>query len=330
MNFIFFHTITHNEKLLFAWMKQNYPQFNLSFSGLGWVTFKAPENLSLIPILKKMNCPLALRWGIGLDIIKLKEPNFEPLITKIQSLQKAHAFTDIHYFERAEIKPDQEIALSALGHINLPLNQELQLNQNSLQIFKIQDGLYATGLTYCTSWQNPFPGAVCTQVIPSHAPSRAYLKLAQLDDCYQFEWEKKDIVLELGASPGGISTYLLDQDLIVHAVDSAPLKITHPNLKTIINSVQRIHSDDVSPNTKWIVSDLNLSPNQMIQEVLRLSQNLKSLKGMMLTIKLPKIEMVNKLEYYVGLIQKQFPDFHYELQQVPSHRQETHLIALKK
>lgn len=330
MNFLFFHTITHNEKLLIAWMKYYYPKFNLSFSALGWVTFKAPENLPLDTLLRNMNCPLALRWGIGLDIIKFSQSNPEPLILKVEQLKKLHSFEQIHYFERAEVKLEDETISKVLEKCKLPLNQKLEIHQHSLQIFKINQGLYATGLNFCTAWQNPFPGAIGHDVMPSHSPSRAYLKLAQLNHHFGFAWKKNDIVLELGASPGGISTYLLEQGLFVHAVDSAPLKITHPNLKTIIDSVQRIQCDDLSLETSWVISDLNLSPKQMIQEVLRLCKDLKSLKGIILTLKLPKIEMVNKLEYYLKLIREQFPNFQFDLLQVASHRQETHLVGLRK
>lgn len=335
MNYIFFHTITKNEKLLIAWVKHYYPEFNLSFSGLGWVTFKTPSQVLMTSLLMKMNCPLALRWGIGTDLVKLKNHDLTPLISTMESLLKEQnaehqKISSIHYFERAEIQTPQREHLAALEKFSLPINQPLSLGELSLQIFKFQEGQFATGISLQNSFQSPYCGAIGPAKLAVHSPSRAYLKLAQLHDFFQFRWKKNDLVLEIGAAPGGITTFLLEQELRVNANDSAPLKIPHhPNLKTIIDSVQRIKPEEIPLDTKWIVSDLNLSPKQMIQEILRLTVNLNNVQGMMLTFKLPKAELILKLEYYIELLAKQFPHFKFTLMQVPSHKQETHLIGLK-
>lgn len=329
MNYIFFHTITKNEKLLIAWINYYYPEFNLSFSGLGWVTFKIPSQLNIESILLKMHCPLALRWGIGLDLIKLKGHDVKPLMATIGSLLQQHKPICIHYFERFEVQTPHQDFLEALKKFELPINQPLALHQKSLQIFKLQEQLFATGITIQTIYQSPFSGAISPAKLPTHSPSRAYLKLAQLHDFFNFKWKNNDLVLEIGAAPGGITTFLLEQGLRVNANDSAPLKIEHKNLKTIIDSVQRIQNDEIPIETKWIVSDLNLSPKQMIQEILRLTLGLSHIQGMMLTFKLPKPELVPKMNSYIDLLKKQFPNFTFSLMQVPSHKQETHLIGLK-
>lgn len=330
MNYIFFHTITHNEKLLIAWVNYHFPNLKFSFSGPGWVTFKieSPQNKSFS---LDFECPLALRFGYGLDIIKCPDHHPAPLLEKITELVKIHHCNKVHYFERVELKNEDNSLREKLQSLPIQLNTLLKHNDKCLQIFKIQDGLYATGLTtiYHDN-QSPFVGATLTAKVPPESPSRAYLKIAQLDDLYRFDWKANDTVLELGASPGGISTYLLNQGLEVHAIDSAPLKIQHPKLKTIIDSVQRLKSDELSPNTKWIVSDLNLSPKQVIQEVLRLSQNLEELRGIFLTLKLTHVELVPRLGQYVDLLQNHFKNFEFSLMQVPSHRQETHVIGLRR
>src|SRR5690606_1945115 len=92
MNFLFFHTITQNEKLLIAWVKHFYPNYQLSFSGPGWVTFKAPSPATLLKDLRYLDCPLALQWGFGLDIIKIKssEELVPTLVEKISTLSETH------------------------------------------------------------------------------------------------------------------------------------------------------------------------------------------------------------------------------------------------
>ena len=122
----------------------------------------------------------------------------------------------------------------------------------------------------------------------------------------------------------------MEQGLLVHALDSAPLKITHPNLKTIVDSVQRLKIEEIAEDTKWIVSDLNLSPKQVIHEIIRLGQQLPKLQGIFITLKLTHIDLVARIEQYVSLVEKSFPYFHIKLCQVPSHKQETHLVAMKR
>jgi hypothetical protein len=326
MNFIFFHTVTYNEKLLIAWMKAHYPELKLSFSAPGWVTFKSQKYFSL-----NFSCPLALRFGQGLDIIKCPEKDLSPLWKSIEILVQDHGIDQIHYFERAEIRNENAEILNRLKSSYPKVNSALELGKKSLQIFKIHDGLYATGLTTLTShaFQSPFVGALKTAHIPTNSPSRAYLKIAQIHDHMPIPWQKEDIILELGASPGGITTYLLEQGLIVHAIDSAPLKIEHPHLKTIVDSVQRLKAQEVSIDTQWVISDLNLSPKQVINEVLRLSCDLPKLKGVFLTLKLTHVDLVARLDQYLRLMQEKFLDFDFILMQVPSHKQETHLIGIK-
>jgi 23S rRNA U2552 (ribose-2'-O)-methylase RlmE/FtsJ len=327
MNFIFFHTVTYNEKLLIAWVKAHYPELNLSFSAPGWVTFKSQRHFPL-----NFSCPLALRFGQGLDIIKCPEKDLNPMWKNIEILVQDHDVDQIHYFERAEIRSEDPKILSHLKSNYPKVNSDLELGKKSLQIFKINDGLYATGLTTLNSqsFQSPFVGALKTSQIPAESPSRAYLKMAQIHDHFSIPWTKNDIVLELGASPGGITTYLLEQGLLVHAIDSAPLKIEHKNLKTIVDSVQRLKVEEVFEDTHWVVSDLNLSPKQVINEVVRLCADLPHLKGIFLTLKLTHVDLVERLEQYVRLMEKNFPEFNFKLMQVPSHKQETHLIGFRK
>lgn len=313
MNFLFFYTILQNEKLLIAWVKHHYPQYNLSFSAPGWVTFKAPSPESLVKDLKSMSCPLALRWGFGLDVIK----HSENLYVILERLCEQYQVTNLHFWNSS---------------INLEIPQ-VQLNKpltsptKCLHLYQIKENHFVTGLTLQTDFQSPAVGAKTINSIPELCPSRAYLKLAQLHSHYNFKWKLADIVLELGASPGGITTFLLEQGLEVHAVDSAPLKITHPKLKIIIDSVQRITPEDLASNTKWIMSDLNLNPEQVIREIIRLGSHLNSLEGLIITIKLPKIEMIKKLELYLKLLRDNFKTMKFSLFQVPSHKQETHIVG---
>jgi hypothetical protein len=328
MSYYFFHTIDQNENLLKEWVKIQFPLWKISFSAPGWVTFKTPAPLELRNI-PQFPCPLALRWGIGLDIIKT-DPSFKELLKSIQRDMTIFPITDLHYFEIAEI-PSIDKNLSSAISKKFPMiffNRPLSSKSICLHVFKIDDSKFAMGITHGYKFQGHFPGNNAQIELPPHSPSRAYLKIAQIVQQFQLIISEKDCVFELGASPGGITTYFLDKKCVVYAVDTAPLKIQHERLFTMIESVQHLNADHIPKNTHWLVSDLNLSPKQMIQEVIRLGATLKNLKGILLTVKLPKMETIRHLQHYEKLMEKNFPTMSFSYFQVPSHKKETHLIGL--
>lgn len=318
MDYIFFHTVTGNEKLLLHWLKKAKPDWRLSFSAPGWVTVKT----SKLEDISNLECPLALRWGRGLKVLT-KELSAE-ICLELLTQNKA---ASLHYWERAEIKGLNKMELQFSTEISF--NKKLEPGQLSLQIMKINHALYGIGLTNYLPPQSPLVGSSNIFNLPEGCPSRAYLKLAHLDEFYCFPWKVGDLVLEVGSAPGGISSYLIEKKLEVFAVDSAEMKLAHPKLHTLKQSVQQLQPQDIPNDVCWVVSDLNLSPNQTLNEVVRLSGHL-NLKGLIVTIKLPQLEMVWRLNEYVEKIKKNFPGLEVSLRQVCSHKQETHLVAFKK
>lgn len=328
MNYIFFYTVTSNTLLLKEWVKLKFPRWNLSFSSEGWITYKT--NIHDLPVnFPEFHCPLALRWGMGLDIVKTSH-SLNSLLETIKKYDSQLDFNHIHYYEKKEIESENLLVPSTLiqSFKEKLINKPLSYKDACLQIFKFKEQHYALGLSFTCKGQSIYSGADPKIVLPMNCPSKAYLKIAQICSVFKIDFSAKDHILELGSFPGGITTYLLEKFSHVYSVDSAAMKIKHPNLRSLVCSVQHLDEKDLPPLTNWIVSDLNLSPKQMLNEVIRLGKKIKSLRGLILTLKLPKTESVRHLDHYLNLMKKEFPQFEFSLFQVPSHGKETHLVGI--
>ena len=168
--------------------------------------------------------------------------------------------------------------------------------------------------------------------LPQESPSRAYLKIAEACELFSIKPSKSLNWIEFGSAPGGASYYLLNQFDKLLGVDPAKMDqicLDNERFEHLSKPIQDL-SQEMLPdhNIHYITSDLNLNPKQAIKEVIRLGKKYRSLKGILMTIKIVKPE-------HVGLIpefEKMFEDAKYtEIRrvQLPSHRREFLIFAEK-
>ena len=174
------------------------------------------------------------------------------------------------------------------------------------------------------------PGEVSSIEKNEHAPSRAYYKIAEAFEAFDLPMDSQEKVLELGSAPGGASLFLLDQDLIVYGVDPALMDkeiLKNYNFKHIKKAFETLNQDNFREDIDWIVSDVNLPPSVVLQEVDRFLTFLEP-RGVILTLKLHQDRYLRMLKPVVEAFKKKgFTTV--ELKYLPSYRQEICLVALR-
>ena len=168
--------------------------------------------------------------------------------------------------------------------------------------------------------------------LPDEAPSRAYLKIAETCEALNIHSDSKINWIEFGSAPGGASLYLLNHFGSIYGVDPAKMKnicLEHKNYTHSSKPIQNLSQEELPEDVDYIASDLNVNPKQGIKEVIRLSKKYKNnLKGVFYTFKLIKMEHLKILAEYKEMMEgmgysKVF------FKQLPSHKRETLLIALR-
>ncbi len=164
------------------------------------------------------------------------------------------------------------------------------------------------------------------------APSRSYLKMKEVHRFFKLNLIQGQQVLEIGSAPGGISYYLLRLGLNVFCIDpaqmEAKLQEDYPqNFIHLQKSIFDVEFNEVPKEIDWVVVDLNLKAEISVNQTLRFVQKNKSIKGVFLTLKTPKINDVAKILKLENEIQKKL-NREIKVFQLPSHRREVGLLIV--
>ncbi len=112
--------------------------------------------------------------------------------------------------------------------------------------------------------------------------------------------------LELGASPGGMTSELLGRDYKVTAIDRAPLDKRldhHPGLRFFLSDVATFEPKGRT-NFKAILSDMNGEAQDAIRHVIRLSKHLSHGGLVIFTLKTPGVATFAEInESFVAVVQ---------------------------
>lgn len=95
--------------------------------------------------------------------------------------------------------------------------------------------------------------------------SRAYFKIAEIDERFRLFNSKSQVIVELGAAPGGWTQYLLPKVKKIYAYDLLPLQIRSEKIEFHQESLFHI---DKLPNCHVVLSDIapNLSGNKCVDK----------------------------------------------------------------
>lgn len=300
--FYFVLTNTEAEPLLKSELSIGYPHCKLSYSRPGFLTFKSEIATNFSP------------WMCRLSGVCLGKKTIEELA----ALPKAWFWKRDEAYE----SPEALVQLNdrSLFKVGEKVTLIMMVGANEFWL-----GEYVLKKTHFQT-----PGEVSSIEKRDDAPSRAYYKIAEAYEAFDLPMDQQEKVLELGSAPGGASLFLLEQDLIVYGVDPAEMNkeiLKNYNFKHLKKPFETIHEDNFKEDVDWIISDVNLPPSVVMQEMDRFLTFTRP-RGVVLTLKMHQDRYLRMLKPIVESFKKK--GFTYvELKYLPSYRQEICLVALR-
>jgi 23S rRNA (cytidine2498-2'-O)-methyltransferase len=298
--FYFVLTNPEAESLLKLEISLRYPEFRMSYSRPGFLTFKGNDESDFRPRFARL---------IGKSLGKMK-------------------LEDIHY-ERAWVWKREEKFVLPERLQSISEKSLFRKGEKVTLVMMVGPEEFWVGEYILQPHHFQTPGEV-SSILVKEVPSRAYYKIAEAYESFDLPFENEERVLELGSAPGGASQFLLEQDLKVLGVDPATmdLKITkHFNFKHLRLPFEQIHEDDFNEDVDWIISDVNLPPTVVMKEVERFLTFLQP-RGLVLTLKINQDRYLKMMDLFVDNLKKRgFKKVEYKY--LPSHRQEIALVALR-
>jgi 23S rRNA (cytidine2498-2'-O)-methyltransferase len=246
-----------------AEIRRLFPNFRLSFSRPGFITFKVPDDLTEDIFADFLNRSVFARTAArSLGKINLEENNIGKTETETKKTETLTLLADkiwtlaeenrifvnrIHVFRRDPLPPGEKgfepcltPELQTLHHIltehspkpkflgihhNDP-NYPAQPNETILSVAEIDSGYYFIGVHSVSEGlpiQSYYSGGIVPITIPDDAVSRAWLKFEEGLRWSGFPIGKGDCCLDIGASPGGGSQVLLSRGAKVLGIDPAEM-----------------------------------------------------------------------------------------------------------
>lgn len=324
--FIYFCVNIGNETLLKEEIKEFYPELRLSYSRKGFLTFKNKGHLYDFNTIDQLELTFSTRSGICLgkaapDQLKLTiEDKFKDLGLELSDCV-------IHNFSI-----NSDYLFDAESTFNTSVNDYSADGKLVLNIVTLSEKEVWFGVHRVSKGITRYPNSQVKIKVPESAPSVGYLKLAQTVELFALKFSSRDSWIDFGCSPGGSTSYLLSTGSKVWGVDTASVADSisfHRRFSFIKSSIQDLSQEQLPENIHWVHVDLNLNPKQAIKEVLRLCKKYNnSLKGIIFTIQVVKIEYVKNVEEFEDI----FYDWGFATmmsRQVPTHKNEYVLIAHK-
>ncbi len=117
--------------------------------------------------------------------------------------------------------------------------------------------------------------------------SRAKFKLLEAEQSFGIDFASFDTGLDIGAAPGGWTSFLLERGLRVTAVDPAFMHESlqnHPSLRIYKKNASEVHFKD--GEFDLLVCDMSWSPKQMVKLVTELLPSLRPGGTAVVTVKL--------------------------------------------
>lgn len=179
-----------------------------------------------------------------------------------------------------------------------------------------------------------YPGGQIPCDMPDESPSRAYLKFVEAGRLWHIPFRSGDTVLEIGASPGGMSFAALERGLKVWGVDPGRMD---PRVRATFSDrfhhvrtgILELRPEQVPQAPQWIVLDMNTPPDVSIQglrhawEVTRAAE---TALGLVMVLKMNQWKLAEEIPLYLERI-RALGFVRVRARQLPSNRQEITLYA---
>lgn len=159
---------------------------------------------------------------------------------------------------------------------------------------------------------------------PHKAPARAWHKIDEACDLFDWEIKKGESVIEIGSAPGGISYFVLEKRADLVCIDPAEMDRNLKPFKHIKQSVFDVKKHQLPRKCDWLISDLNLNGDLNLSQCKRIVDYYPQIKGGFITIKTPQPEDLKNIEKWKSLFKK----FHVHFFHLPSHKSEIGLFFI--
>ncbi|MCA9144839.1 MAG: SAM-dependent methyltransferase [Planctomycetaceae bacterium] len=329
-------------KLEFA---KTWPDWRLSYSRPGFVTWKLPEDTKLAP---DFDIRSVFARTHGFSVGKVTGELANDLAARVWPLVEARPVDHIHVWQRDEHVPGSkgfepgptDLAYEAAVLIRdaqpaadrrLPINRTARSGDAVLDCVLVEPNEWWIGWHRATNLPTRWPGGVPLIETESQIISRAYLKLAEALRWSQLPMAKGDLCAEIGSAPGGASQLLLERGMYVLGVDPAEMDeqiLANPAFAHIRARASEVKRSEFS-RVRWLLADANVAPTHTLDSVEAIvAHDDIHVRGLLLTLKIPDWELVNQIPAYLDRVRSW--GFKYvRARQLAFNRQEICVCALK-
>ena len=325
----------------------NWPDWHLSYSRPGFVTWKLPADAKLATDFD-IRSVFARTHGFSLGKVSGELAN--ELATGVWPLLGELPVDHIHVWQRDETVPgskgfepgrtplaDEAAALIRDAQPNrsderpAPINRTARSGEAVLDCVLVEPNEWWVGWHRATSLPTRWPGGVPSIETETEMISRAYLKLAEALRWSQLPMAKGDLCAEIGSAPGGASQLLLERGMYVLGVDPAEMDETilaNPDFAHLRARAADVKRSEFA-RVRWLFADANVAPAHTLDSVEAIvAHDDIHVRGMLLTLKLPEWELASQIPAYLNRI-RSWGYKYVRARQLAFNRQEICVSALK-
>jgi len=347
--FIFATCQVGAEKALKAELARRRPALRLAFSRPGFLTFKLPDDHGL-PADFELGAVFSRASGFSLGPVRGSEG---AMIEGVWRLFGTRPLRRIHVWQRDQ-RPvgefDFEPGLTPVAravHAALiqsspragalhpqaaAFDQPAKRGEPVLDCILVEPDHWWVGYHRARDVLSRWPGGMMALELPAEAVSRAWLKMEQALRWSQLPIAAGARVAELGSAPGGASQCLLDRGCEVLGIDPAEMHarvLAHPRFTHLRRRVRQVRRREFR-KVRWVVSDMNVAPNFTLDAVEDIVTHPEvSVRGLLLTLKLPDWELADELPGYLARI-RSWGYNRVFARQLPANRREVCVAALQR
>lgn len=323
--FAFLLCNSHHERALKAEVALARPDWRSSYQRKGFVTFKVEAGVEWGDLQAGISTARRTCLSLGRFASAAEAETALPEVRCLHSVvHEDHALRPV--------APQQQVSL---------VERDLVGTVVSLSETEHWAGLHqhAPGLS-------PDPGGDGGLTLPSDAPSRAWLKLEEAVRFWGLKFEPGEVALELGSAPGGVVHALLERGVSVIGVDPAgmaqavmqravanlPTSSTerawfhHCRKPAALLAKRDLATADGGPG--WLLSDMNLSPEVVLEECARLLKMAPTIHSALLTLKLTGMEELERKANWIRAM-REMGFGTVRLQQLAVHHRELALMGTR-
>lgn len=311
-----------------------------AFARPGLITFKQVGDRPLDATLKRPH-PLVRAWGVSLGRAK-DAAELAALVAQSGWNAVLHVFPGeagpaghvppavLERWTHAA-REVEDTLVAAMGDRARP--GAARLGDRVIDVIVRPDEPWFLGTHVHDLTRGPLAGGRFALDPPDDAPSRAWAKLEELCAWSGASPKSGQVVLEVGAAPGGASMALLDRGARVIAVDPKPYalpdRLRSAPFTQLRVPIEALRRDELPDAVDWLVIDVSMAAPLAVHVVERLVPRYrKGLVGCFVTLKLNEWELASRLPGFL----RQLKDLGFsrvDAANLPSFRQEVGVVALR-